>query len=84
MASAMAYGSTMNMRDLELRSMIKFLTKEGKELTVIHERMNAVYGDVSPSYYRVKFWVGNRLKVIHVQVGQWKHLQRKCVKKWRT
>ena len=32
---------TMNMRDLELRSMIKFLTKEGKKPKEIHERMNA-------------------------------------------
>ena len=39
----MACGSTMNMRDLELRSVIKFLTKEGKKLKEIHERMNAVY-----------------------------------------
>ena len=46
----MACGSTMNMRNFELRSMIKFLTKE------IHEMMNAVYGDVSPSYYQAKFW----------------------------
>ena len=49
MASAMACGSTMNMRDLELLSVIKFLTKEGKKPKGIHERMNAVYGDVSPS-----------------------------------
>ena len=52
----MACGSTMNTRDLELCSMIKFLRKEGKKPKEIHERMNAVYGDVSPSYYQVKFW----------------------------
>ena len=54
----MECGSTMNTRDLELRSMIKFLKKEGKKPKAIHERMNAVglYGDVSPSYYQVKFW----------------------------
>ena len=32
-----------------------FLTKEGKKRTEIYERINAVYGDVSPSYYQVKF-----------------------------
>ena len=52
----MACGSIMNMRLLELRSTIKFLTKEGKKPKDIHERMNAVYGDISPSYYQVKFW----------------------------
>ena len=57
MASAMACGSTMNMRDLELLSVIKFLTKEGKKPKGIHERMNAVYGDVSPCYYQVKVLV---------------------------
>ena len=36
--------------------MTKFLTKEGKKPKEIHERMNAVYGDISPSYYQVKFW----------------------------
>ena len=83
----MACRSTMNMRDLELHSVIKSLTKKGKKPKEIHETMNAVYGDVSPSYYQVKFWsnhlsgVGNRLKMIHVQVSQWKHLQRKCAKK---
>ena len=52
----MAYEFTMNTRDLEVRSMIKFLTNKGKKPKEIHERMNAVYGDVSPSYYQVKFW----------------------------
>ena len=47
----MTFGFTMNSRDLELRSMKKFLTKEGKKPKEIHERMNAEYGDVSPSYY---------------------------------
>ena len=56
MASAMACGSTMNMIVSELHSVIKFLTKEGKKPKEIHERMNAVYGDVSSSYYQVKFW----------------------------
>ena len=52
----MACGSTMNTRDLELHSAIKFLTKEGKKPKEISERMNAVYGDVLPSYYQVNFW----------------------------
>ena len=42
--------------ELELRSVIKFLIKEGKKPKEIRERMNAVYGDVSPSSYQVKFW----------------------------
>ena len=46
----------MNMRDLELRSMIKFFAKEGKKPEEIYERMNAVCGDISPSYNQVKFW----------------------------
>ena len=46
----------MNIRDLELCSVIKLLTKEGKKPKEIHERMNAVYDDVSRSYYQVKFW----------------------------
>ena len=52
----MACGSTMNMRDLGLLFLIKLLTKEGKKPKEIHERMNALFGDVSPSYYQVKFW----------------------------
>ena len=56
MPSAMTCGSTMNMRNLELHSMIKFFTKEGKKPKEIHEKVNAVYGDVSHSYYQVKFW----------------------------
>jgi hypothetical protein len=42
--------------DLEQRSVIKFLTKEGKKPKEILERMVAVYGDSAPSYYKVKFW----------------------------
>ena len=44
------------MKDVALHSIIKFLTKEGKNPKEIHVRMNAVYGDVSHSYYQVKFW----------------------------
>ena len=53
MASAMACGSTMNTRDFDLQSVINFLTKEGKKPKEIHEKTNAVYCDVSPSYYQV-------------------------------
>ena len=56
MESTMAYGSTMNTRDLELRSVIKFLTKKGKKPKEIHKRMNVVYGDVSTSFCQVRFW----------------------------
>ena len=58
MASAMVCGSTMNMMDLELHSMIKFLTNEWKKPKEIHERINAVYGHVLHHYYRyqIKFW----------------------------
>jgi hypothetical protein len=42
--------------DLEQRSIIKFLTKEGKNPKEILERMVAVYGESAPSYYKVKFW----------------------------
>ena len=52
----MACGSTMNTRDFEIRSVIKFLTKEEMKPKEIRERMNAIYDYVSPSYYQVKFW----------------------------
>jgi hypothetical protein len=42
--------------DLEQRSVIKFLTKEGKKPKEILERMVAVYGESAPAYYKVKFW----------------------------
>ena len=42
--------------DLEQRSVIKFLTKEGKKPKEILERMVTVYGESAPSYYKVKFW----------------------------
>jgi len=41
--------------DLEQRSVITFLTKEGKKQKEILERMVAVYGKSAPSYYKVKF-----------------------------
>jgi len=42
--------------DLEERSGIKFLTKEGKKPKEILKRMVAVYGESAPSYYKAKFW----------------------------
>jgi hypothetical protein len=41
--------------DLEQRSIITFLTKEGKNPKEILERMVAGYGESDPSYYKVKF-----------------------------
>jgi hypothetical protein len=41
---------------LEQRSVIKFISKEGKKPKEILERMVAVYGESAPSYYEVKFW----------------------------
>ena len=90
MASTIASGSVMNMRELELRFVIKFLTKEGKNQKKIHERMNALYCDVSPSYYQVKVWSKEfkwgreSIEEDSLSVGQWKHLQRKRAKTWRT
>ena len=42
--------------DLEQRSVVKFLTIEGKKPKEILERMVVVYGESVPSYYKVKFW----------------------------
>jgi hypothetical protein len=42
--------------DLELRSVLKFLTKEDKKPKEILECTVAVYGKSAPSYYKVKFW----------------------------
>lgn len=46
------------MSDLQLehRSVMKFLSKEGSSPKNIHERMVAVYGENSPSYFQVKYW----------------------------
>ena len=41
--------------DLDQRSVIIFLTKEGKKPKEILERKVAVYGESAPSYYKVKF-----------------------------
>jgi len=42
--------------DLEQKSVIKFLTKEGKAPKEILERMVVVYGESVSSHYKVKFW----------------------------
>ena len=39
---------------LEQRSVVKFLTKEGKKPKEILERTVVVYGESTPSYYKVK------------------------------
>lgn len=44
------------MDKLEYRSVIKFLTKEGKTNTEIKDRLEAVYGDASPSFATIKRW----------------------------
>lgn len=44
------------MSKIEYRAVIKFLTKEGLTPTQIKERMDAVYGDSSPSFTTIKDW----------------------------
>ncbi|GLH04476.1 Putative transposase [Gryllus bimaculatus] len=44
------------MRDFEDSSVIKFLTKEEKQQKEIHKRLDVVYGEDAPSYFKVKFW----------------------------
>ena len=56
MASETVCEVSNKLLDLEQRSVIKFLTKEGKKPNKILERMVAVYGESTPSYYKVKFW----------------------------
>ena len=43
----------MSETKVEYRSLIKFLTKEGNGPKTIHERMVAVYGEDTPSYFQV-------------------------------
>ena len=45
----------MESQNIELRAVIKFLTKEGAKAKEIHRRM-AVYGDSSPKYSTVAKW----------------------------
>lgn len=56
MTSSSGSDLTKKLTDLEHRSVIKFLTKEGKKPKEIHERLVAVYGEDAPSSYKVKFW----------------------------
>jgi len=56
MSSELVCEVSKKLLDLEQRSVIKFLTKKGKKLKEILERMVAVYGESAPSYYKVKFW----------------------------
>jgi transposase len=41
---------------LEYRAVRKFLTKEGESPSEIKRRLDAVYGESSPSYSTVKEW----------------------------
>jgi len=76
--------------DLEQRSVIKFLTKEGKKPKEILERMVEVYGESAPSYYKVKFWSKqfkleeSRLKMALTLGVLWKRLPKKCVRNWKV
>ena len=56
MSSEPVYEVSKKLLNLEQRSVIKFLTKEGKKPKEILERMVEVYGESAPSYYKVKFW----------------------------
>ena len=77
--------------DLEQRSVIKFLTKEGKKPKEISERMVAVYGESAPSYYKVKFWSKqflsgeeSRLKMTLTLGVLWKRLLKKFARNWKV
>ena len=41
---------------IENRAVIKFLTKEGHTAYHVKQRLDGVYGDLSPSYSTVKKW----------------------------
>jgi len=56
MSSELVCEVSKELLDLEQRSVIKLLTKEGKKPKEIFERIVAVYGEPAPSYYKVKFW----------------------------
>jgi hypothetical protein len=76
--------------NLEQRSVIKFLTKEGKKPKELPERMVAVYGESAPSYYKVNFGVNNlsgeesRLKMTLTLGVLWKRLLKKCARNWKV
>ena len=76
--------------DLEQRSVVKFLTKEGKKPKEIFERMVVVYGKSAPSYYKVKFWSkqfkwGRESIKDDPHMGVlWKRLLKKCARNWKV
>ena len=74
--------------DLEQRSVVKFLTKEGKKPKEIFESMVVVYEESSPSYYKVKFWSkqfkwGKESMTLTLGV-LWKRLLKKCARNWKV
>ena len=76
--------------DLEQRSVVKFLTKEGKKPKEILERMVVVYVESAPSYYIVKFWSkqfkwGRESIKDDPHMGVlWKRLLKKCARNWKV
>ena len=46
----------MESQNIEIRAVIKFLTKEGSNAKGIHRPMANVYGDSSPKYFTVAKW----------------------------
>ena len=76
--------------DLEQRSVVKFLTKEGKKPKEILEHMVVVYGVSAPSYYEVKFWSKQfkwgreSIKMILTLRVLWKRLLKKCARMWKV
>jgi len=76
--------------DLEQRSVIKFLTKEGKKPKVILARMVAVCGESAPSYYKAKFW-SKQFKWGRESIEDDPHigrpveqLMKKCARNWKV
>ncbi|KAJ7344634.1 hypothetical protein JRQ81_000584 [Phrynocephalus forsythii] len=47
------------MNKIKARSVIKFLHLKGNNIHQIHDKMKAVYGHESPSYYTVVRWKRN-------------------------
>jgi hypothetical protein len=76
--------------DLEQRSVTKFLSKEDKKPKEILERLVTVYGESSPSYYKVKFWSKQfkwRRESIEMTLTLgvlWKRLLKKCAGNWKV
>jgi hypothetical protein len=76
--------------DLEQRSVIKFLTKEGKKPKEILERMKADYGGSAPSSTKLNFGVNNlsgeesRFNMTLTLGVLWKRLLKKCARNWKV